>query len=448
VGYLSADFHDHATAHLMLGMFKRHDRARFEVFAYSYGIEDGSEYRARIRTEVEHFVDLAPMTDRAAAQRIHADEIDVLIDLKGYTREARTAILAHCPAPVQMAWLGYPCSMGAAFIDYALVDAHVVPPSQQAYYSERLLYMPHTYQVNDDEQPIDADTPTRASVGLPSKGFVFCCFCAHYKIDPSVFGAWMRMLKEVPGSVLWLIDGYEAARRNLQEAARTAGVDPARLVFAPREKKSAHLARHRLADLFLDTWVYNAHTTMSDALWAGLPAITRAGTTFARRVGTSLLHAVGMPEMVVTEADAYVNLAVALARDPARLAALRARLAAVRPTAPLFDTTGFVRDLEARLTEIAPLGAAARERRSAEEAALATAIAKLDAGDNDLGALQVEAALEAGSERPDAWNLYAVALRRQKRPGLSGFAYRRGHGVKPDYADMLGNYANLLLDQD
>ncbi len=448
VGYLSADFHDHATAHLMLGMFKRHDKTRFEVFAYSYGIEDGSDYRARIRAEAEHFVDLAPLTDRAAAQRIHDDQIDVLIDLKGYTREARTAILAHCPAPVQVAWLGYPGSMGAAFIDYALVDAHVVPPSQQAHYSERLLYMPHTYQVNDNEQPIDDDTPTRAAAGLPAKGFVFCCFCAHYKIDPTVFGAWMRVLKEVPGSVLWLIDGYDAARRNLQEAARAAGVDPARLVFAPREKKSAHLARHRLADLFLDTWVYNAHTTMSDALWAGLPAITRAGKTFARRVGMSLLHAVGMPELVVTGDDAYVELAVALAKDPARLEAPRERLSAVRPTAPLFDTAGFVRDWEARLTEIAPLGAAALERRSAEEATLAAAIAALDAGDAEKGILAVESTLDAGCDRPDAWNLYAVALRRQKRPELSGFAYRRGLGVKPDYADMLGNYANLLRDQD
>lgn len=448
LGYLSADFHDHATAHLMLGLFKRHDRTRFEVFAYSYGPDDGSDYRARIRAEVEHFVDLAPLTDRDAAARIHADEIDVLIDLKGYTREARTAILAFRPAPVQVAWLGYPGSMGAPFIDYAIVDATVVPPTQATHYTERLLYLPHCYQVNDDEQVIDPRVPTRDEAGLPAKGFVFACFCAHYKIDPAAFAAWMRILKGVPGSVLWLIDGYEAARNNLRAAARAAGVDPDRLVFAPRRKKAEHLARHAAADLFLDTLAYNAHTTMSDALWAGLPAITCPGETFARRVGASLLRAMDLPELVARDVDEYVRLAVSLARDRARLAGVREKLARRRDTAPLFDTAGFVRDLETRLAEIAPLTDQERGRRMQEEATLRSAVEALELEDAERACRLAEQALDSGTDRADAWNLLAVGLRRQKRFDLAALAYRRGLGLKPDYADMVGNYANLLREQD
>jgi len=448
VGYLSADFHDHATAHLMLGMFKRHDRGRFEVFAYSYGPEDGSDYRARIRAEVEHFVDLANLSDREAAARILEDEIDVLVDLKGYTREARTAILAYRPAPVQVAWLGYPGSMGASFIDYALVDASVVPPDQAHHYSERLIYMPHCYQVNDDEQAIDPQTLTRESAGLPANAVVFCSFCAHYKIEPRAFDAWMRILKAVPGSVLWLIDGYPAARDNLRATARAAGVDPQRLVFAPRQRKSEHLARHALADLFLDTLAYNAHTTMSDALWAGLPAITCPGSAFATRVGASLLRAVGMPELITADIDNYVRLAVELARDAKRRKALRERLTALRGTTPLFDTTGFVRDWEARLLDIAPPTRTELDRRAREDATLRGAIEALDRDDTAEATKLTEAALEAGCDRPDAWNLYAVALRRQKRFDMAGSAYRRGLGLKPDFSDLIGNYANLLREQD
>lgn len=448
VGYLSADFHDHATAHLMLGMFKRHDRTRFEVYAYSYGPNDGSDYRTRIQGEAEHFVDLSTLSDREAAARILEDEIDVLVDLKGYTREARTAILAYRPAPIQVAWLGYPGSLGAPFIDYALVDATVVPPEQAAHYTERLLYMPHCYQVNDDEQPIDPRTPTRAEAGLPETGVVFASFCAHYKLDPRVFDAWMRILKAVPGSVLWLIDGYGPARDQLRATARAAGVDPQRLVFAPRQRKAEHLARHALADLFLDTFAYNAHTTMSDALWAGLPALTCPGRTFATRVGASLLRAVGLPELIAPDVDAYVRMAVELARDPAKRQALREKLASLRGTTPLFDTAGFVRDWESRLLEIAPAPRAEQERRGREDATLRQAIEALDRDETAEAVRLTEAALEAGCDRPDAWNLYAVALRRAKRFDLAASAYRRGLGLKPDFADLIGNYANLLREQD
>ncbi len=448
VGYLSADFHDHATAHLMLGLFKRHDRARFEIFAYSHGPEDGSDYRARIRAEAEHFVDLSTLTDQGAAARIHADEIDVLVDLKGYTREARTAILAHRPAPVQVAWLGYPGSMGASFIDYALVDGIVAPPSQQPYYTERLLPMPHCYQPNDDEQTIAAEIPTRAEVGLPGKAVVFCSFCAHYKIDPAVFSAWMKILAAVPGSVLWLIDGYEAMRRNLRAQAQAHGIDLDRLVFAPRLRKPQHLARHALADVFLDTFAYNAHTTMSDALWAGLPAITVTGRTFATRVGASLLTAVGFEELIARDVESYVALAIELARNSTRRQRLRDRLVVQRGCSPLFDTAGFVRDWETRIAQIAPQSDAARATGATHETSLAAAIEALNREDNTRACELAEAAIEQGCERPDAWNVYAVALRRQRRFDLARFAYRRGIGWKPDFADMLGNYANLLREED
>jgi len=448
LGYLSADFHDHATAHLMLGMFKRHDKRQFEVFAYSYGPEDGSDYRRRIREEVEHFVDLAPMSDADAAARIHADQIDLLVDLKGYTREARTGILVRRPAPVQIAWLGYPGTTGAEFIDYAVVDASVVPASQQRYFSERLLYMPGSYQANDDEQPIAGEAPARDEVGLPAKAVVFACFNAHYKIEPKVFAAWMRVLHGVPGSVLWLIDGYPTARQRLLERAAESGIAPARLIFSPRERKDRHLARHQCADLFLDTPACNAHTTMSDALWAGLPAISIPGPTFATRVGAGLLRAMGMDELVAPDLDAYVNLAIALGRDRQRLAGLRQTLLQRRHAAPLFDTAGFVRDLESRFTEAAPLSLQIRQRQSQEEMALKAAIDALGREDNAASAQILEAAVDAGCDRPDAWNAFAVAMRRVKRPEMAAFAYRRGLALKPDYADMMGNYANLLRDQD
>lgn len=447
LGYLSADFHDHATAHLMLGMFKRHDRERIEVVAYSYGPDDGSDYRRRIRAEVERFVDLAALSDRDAAARIHADGIDVLVDLKGYTREARTGILAWRPAPVQVAWLGYPGSMGAPFIDYALVDARVVPAEAALHYSETLLYMPDCYQVNDDEQAVAATVPSRAEAGLPAKGFVFCSFCAHYKIDPAAFDAWAAILARVPGSVLWLIDGYPQARENLRREIAARGIAPDRLVFAARQRKDLHLARHRLADLFLDTFAYNAHTTMSDALWAGLPAITIPGRTFATRVGVSLLQAAGLPELVAPDAAAYVELAVALARDRKRLATLRDRLAATREASPLFDTAGFVRDWEAHVETIARVPVAG-ERRARQEALLKAAIGELEAGRPDQALTGAEAALDEGCARPDAWNVHAVALRRLGRLPAADRAYRHGLGLKPDYADMLGNRANLLRDED
>ncbi|MBF0285993.1 MAG: tetratricopeptide repeat protein, partial [Magnetococcales bacterium] len=349
IGYASSDFHNHATAHLMLGLFRRHDRKRFEIFAYSWGPDDASRYRQRIRQECDHFADLEGASSYAIARRIREDGIDILVDLKGHTGHSRPEIFLLHPAPVQATYLGYPGSFGDACMDFAIVDDVVTPPAQQGVYTECLAAMPHCYQINDNEQPIAEPLPDRGACGLPEEGFVFCCFCTHYKIDPTVFSVWMRILQQVPGSVLWLLSPIEPwAGENLQRQAALRGVDPARLLFAPTLPKERHLSRLRHADLFLDTLHYNAHTTASDALWAGVPVLTLPGATFASRVGSSIVRAVGLPELVMGDLAQYEAAAVDLAtsgRD--RLAALRERLAVNRLESPLFDTERFVRDLEA-----------------------------------------------------------------------------------------------------
>ncbi|MBK3774075.1 tetratricopeptide repeat protein [Azospirillum brasilense] len=346
VGYLSADFHEHATAYLMAELLERHDRTRFAVTAYSTGIDDGSPMRRRLTTAVERFVDLRDRSDRDAAQAIAADGIDILVDLKGYTAFARTAILAARPAPVQVNWLGYPGTMGADFIDVILADAVTIPPGEEEFYSEAVVRLPHCYQPNDRHRAIAERTPTRADCGLPEDGFVFCCFNSPYKLTPALFDVWARLLRAVPGSVLWLYAGNPLVAGYLRREAAARGVAPERLVFAPPRPLAEHLARHRLADLFLDTLPYNAHTTASDALWTGLPVLTCRGATFAGRVAASLLDTVGLPELVTDSPAAYEALALDLARDPGRLAGLKARLATARTASPLFDGDRFARDLE------------------------------------------------------------------------------------------------------
>ncbi len=347
LAYLSADFCEHATAYLMAGLFERHDRSRFETIALSYGPDDASPMRNRLARAFERFVDVRTHSDAAAAQLLRDLEIDVAVDLKGHTTDARPGILAHRPAPVQVSYLGFPGTSGTDCIDYVLADRHVLPESEQAAWSEQVVYLPECYQANDAGRAIADRTPSRAEAGLPSQGFVFCSFNNNYKFTPQVFDAWMRLLRQVPASVLWILEDNTGARGNLQRAAEARGVEPQRLVFAPRVPHAEHLARHRLADLFLDTLPYNAHTSASDALWAGLPLLTCTGNTFAGRVAGSLLHAIGLPELVTRSLAEYEALALQLAANPGRLSALRARLAANRMTAPLFDTDRFRRHLEA-----------------------------------------------------------------------------------------------------
>lgn len=346
LGYLSADFHEHATAVLIAELIERHDRDRFEIVGCSYGADDGGPLRQRLIAGFDRFLDLSALTDEAAARLIHEAGIDILVDLKGHTQNARPGIAAHRPAPVQAQWLGYPGTLGSTAIDYVIADPVVVPADQQRFYSERIVHLPDSYQPNDRKRSI-GPVPDRADCWLPESGTVFCAFNASYKIGPELFARWCRILQRVPESVLWLLDGPVEAAANLRHAATERGVAPERLVFAPRLPGPAHLARHRLADLFLDSGPVGAHTTASDALWASLPVLTVVGRSFAGRVAASLLHAVGLPELAVADWDAYEAMAKRLAEQPAELAALKRQLEQARTTAPLFDTDRFARSIEA-----------------------------------------------------------------------------------------------------
>ena len=347
VGYLSWGFHRHATAHLAAGLFELHDRARFEVFAYAYGPDDGSAIRARIRSAAEHFVDVSAESHLATAKRIRDDGIDVLVDLTGYTLGARPQILALRPAPVQVNWLGYPGTMGTECVDYLIADRYVIPEGQESGYAETVIRLLHCYQLNDRDREVDGRTPPRGELGLPEQGFVFCCFNQAYKVLPDTFSLWMRILRAVPESVLWLAEANRWATENLRREAAARGVTPERLVFAPRKPLSEYLAFYRAADLALDTFPYTSHTTASDALWMGCPLVTRAGDTFASRVAASILAAGGLAQCIARSPEEYERLAIDLATSRERLAALRRGLAEARDTCPLFDARGLVRDLEA-----------------------------------------------------------------------------------------------------
>jgi predicted O-linked N-acetylglucosamine transferase (SPINDLY family) len=347
LAYVSADFHNHPTAALAAGLFETHDRDRFTVIGISCGPDDGSSMRARMVGAFDEFHDVRGKSDREAAEMMRALEIDIAIDFSGHTANGRPGILSWRPATVQASWLVYPGTTGAPFIDAILADRIVLPHDQQPFFSERIVHLPDCYQVNDGTRVI-GPTPSRAEAGLPEDGFVFCCFNAHWKLTRPVFEIWMRLLDKTPGSVLWLMEGPGAS--NLRRAAGAHGIDPARLVFAPHRPGPEHLARHRLANLFLDTLPYGAHTTGSDALWAGLPLLTCEGRAFPGRVGASLLNAVGLPEMVTRSPQEYEALALKLAGDGALLKTIRQKLSDNLGSAPLFDTARFRRGLEATLT--------------------------------------------------------------------------------------------------
>jgi len=352
LAYVSADFRHHAASILTAGLFERHDRTRFEITGVSLSADDGSQISRRVRGSFEHFVEAANLSDDEVADLIRTSEIDIAIDLMGFTANARTGIFARRPAPVQAHYLSFPGTMGAPYIDYILADATVIPQGARAFFAEKVVALPDSYFVNDSDRPIGDRAFTRAELGLPESGFVFCCFNSNHKISPATFDVWMRILHQVDGSVLWLLAGHPQTAENLRKEAAARGVDPARLIFAGRMPVADHLARHQMADLFLDTLPYNAHTTACDALWAGLPVLTCAGETFAGRVGASLLRAIELPELVTASRDDYEQRAVALALGSEDLGRLRARLAENRLTMPLFDTTLFTRRIEAAYTEM------------------------------------------------------------------------------------------------
>jgi protein O-GlcNAc transferase len=345
VGYFSADFHQHATSHLMAGLFEAHDRTQVHLTAFSFGPDDEDALTRRVRGAFDQFIDVRGLSDLEVAARSRDLGIDVAVDLKGYTRDSRPGIFAARAAPVQVSYLGYPGTLGAPLVDYLVADPVVVPAHLREAYCEQVVWLPGSYQVNDDKRPRAAHAPDRRALGLPESATVLACFNHTYKLNPEVFDVWMRVLKASADAVLWLLEDNREASANLWREAGRRGVDPARVFFAPRRPPAEHLARHLQADLFVDTWPYNAHTTASDALWMGVPMVTRLGDGFASRVGASLLHAVGLPELVASSVPAYERLVVELAKDRPRRQGLRERLLRAR-AAPLFDTGAKARQLE------------------------------------------------------------------------------------------------------
>jgi protein O-GlcNAc transferase len=354
LGYLSGDFHTHPVAQLMIGVFEKHDKSRFEITAVSCGLDDGSELRKRIKSAVENFIDVRAMTDGEVTELIRHREFDIIVDLTGLTQQTRFSVVSRRVAPVQVSLLGYSGTMGADWMDYIIADQTIIPEDHFQFYSEKVVWLPDTFQPNAyqaNEHTRSGRLPTRTECKLPENGVVFCCFNNTYKITPMVFELWMRLLKAVPDSVLWLTHANPTAAGNLRKEAELRGVARERIIFAPRvDTISEHLARQHQADLFLDTLPYNAHKTASDALWAGLPVLTCAGETFAGRVAASLLKAIGLPELITASLEDYEVLALKLAREPSLLASIKAKLARNRDTFPLFDTARFTRHIEAAYT--------------------------------------------------------------------------------------------------
>jgi predicted O-linked N-acetylglucosamine transferase (SPINDLY family) len=351
VAYSSTDFRDHVLSDALAGCFEHHDRSRFQTTAISLGPDDGSVMRQRLTAAFDRFIDVQAISDFEVAKLLRQLEIDILVDLNGNSGDCRIGIFAHRPAPVQVSFLGYPGTMALPFFEYIIADPVVIPDGHRIHYAEHVVHMPHTYMPNDRMRQILARAPSRTDAGLPTTGFVFACHNSEYKITPDVFDRWMRLLKTVDGSVLWLKSPNPSAMVNLRREANARGVAPERLVFAPRLTQAKdHLARLQLADLFLDTRPYNAHATACDALWVGVPVVTCLGNTFPGRVAASVLHAIGLPELVTASLAEYEELAAALALDRDRLATVKAKLMRNRETQPLFDTARFARDLEAAYT--------------------------------------------------------------------------------------------------
>lgn len=345
IGYYSADFHHHATSYLMAGLFESHDKSKFEIIAFSFG-SNKDEMQNRVSASFDKFIDVSARSDSEIVALSRELEIDIAIDLKGFTQDMRLGIFAQRAAPIQVNYLGYPGTMSASYIDYIIADKILIPEENKKFYSEKIVYLPNSYQANDDKRKISDKIFTRKEVGLPEKGFVYCCFNNNYKITPQIFDSWMEILKAVEDSVLWLFEDNSFAVQNLQKEAEKRGVDSKRLIFAKRMSTEDHLARQKLADLFLDTLPCNAHTTCSDALWAGLPVLTLIGQSFASRVAASLLNAVNLPELITTTQEEYKNLAIELATNPEKLKEIKLELEKNRLTTPLFNTKIFTNHIE------------------------------------------------------------------------------------------------------
>jgi len=368
VGWLSSDFYHHATAVLMTELLERRDKTRFETFLYSHSREDDTDISRRVRAACEHFVDVRGSGNCAVANRIRDDGIDILIDLKGHTRDSRMELMAYRPAPVQAAWLGYPATTGAPFIDYVIGDRVVTPLAHAAHYTEHIAQLQGCYQPNDGARPLPP-CPPRAELGLPEDAVVLCCFNQTYKLSPNMLDLWARILAGAPRTVLWMLAWNPHAKANLLRELAARGVAPERVFFAAKIDLASHIARLRAADMFLDTWPCNAHTTASEALWAGVPVLTVPGQTFASRVAASLVSACGLADLACRSEDDYVELATALANEPDTLRGVKAHLDANRHALPLFDAERLARDMDAlflsmherHLAGLAPQALAAEE---------------------------------------------------------------------------------------
>jgi protein O-GlcNAc transferase len=352
VGYLSNTFSNHPGSHLISGLFRLHDRTEFEISCFSYGKDDHSYYRKRAEQEADQFFDISQMNDTIAAELIRQHQMDILVDLRGFTHANRLRINAFRPASIHVIYLGYPGTTGADFIDYIVADKIVIPESHAQYFCEKVVYMPHCYQVNDNTQKIHERLFHRTEFNIPDEVFAFCCFCTHYKIEPIMFDCWARILKRVPQSVLCLLEGSKSAEKNLKKEMVNRGVDEKRLLFQKKMPKDEHLARIRLFDLSLDTRIVNGHTTTSDALWAGVPVVTIKGGHFSSRVSASILNAIGLAELITNDIGEYEELAVDIANNPEKLQALKKKVETNRLTAPLFDTPRFTRNLERAYREM------------------------------------------------------------------------------------------------
>jgi protein O-GlcNAc transferase len=346
IGYFSADFYNFAGMHLLSGVFENHDRDQFEVYAFSYGPYKDDYMRKKIKSSVDYFIDLDHLPNDEITKIVHDKNIDIAINRNGYTKNSRTEIFQSRLSPIQINYLGYPGTLGTNFMDYIIADHVVIPTEQRQFYSEKIIFLPHSYQPNDNKRKIDQDIESRTHFNLPKDGFVFCCFNQNYKITSKEFNIWLRLLKKVKGSVLWLLKPNHEAVENLLNETQLAGVNPNRIVFANKVSPSKHLARHKYADLFVDTFNVNAHTTASDALWAGLPVITKIGKQFAARVAASLLKAIDMPELIAKTEDEYEKLILELALNPEKLAKVKSKLLNNKLNKPLFDTKLYTANLE------------------------------------------------------------------------------------------------------
>jgi predicted O-linked N-acetylglucosamine transferase (SPINDLY family) len=456
IGYFTSDMHDHPVAHLTVGLFEHHDRSAIELSIYSHGRADASPWRRRAEAAADCFVDLHGLGHRAMAERIAADGTDILIDLNGHSSGAKMEALALRPSPLQALWLGYPASSGADFIDYMITDIVATPPEAAPDYSEALLWLPHAFQPNDDRQEIAAEATTRARWGLPADGVVFASLNQGFKIEPASFALWMELLRELPRSVLWLRSPSAEMLANLRREAVARGIAQERLIFADRPDKPVHLQRLSLADIALDTWMYNGHTTTSDALWAGVPVIALEGGHYASRVSASVLRAIGLPELIAQSPAEYRALALRYGRDASARAALRAKLAANRQTQPLFDTARFARNLEAGYREIwrrhvrqaRPASIRVVERSGAGPAAVAAVMGEAEAhrraGDRTKAIAAYRHALALDPGYVDGQLHLANLLRGEGAAAEAADRYREAVALDPNSAEGWGGLAAML----